>query len=128
VTGGVVFRVDEELFFLPATIANKVLPMPGVARVPGAPPDLVGVALVEGEMVPVVAVGPKNGPRGRSPAHRPMLVCTFLGEKVGIVGVEVVATGRFPATDDGVQHQGASARIFDVGGVVARLSEGRWAV
>ncbi|MBX3190429.1 MAG: chemotaxis protein CheW [Labilithrix sp.] len=124
--GGVVFSVQQELFFLPATIAGKVLPMPSVARVPGAPPDLVGVALVEGEVIPVVAVGPTTEPRGRD--HRPMLVCTFLGERVAFVGIEVVATGSFTPTDDGVDHEGARARSFDVGAVVARLGEGRWAV
>lgn len=131
--GGVVFRVGEELFFLPANIAHKVLPMPAVARVPGAPPDLVGVALVEGETLPVVAVLPSiesrsHADRRHRSSHRPMLVCTFLGEKVALVGIEMVATGRFAPSDDGVEHGGRRARTFDVGAVVARLREGRWAV
>jgi chemotaxis signal transduction protein len=64
--GGVVFRVAEARYFLPATTASKVLPMPGVARVPGAPADLVGVALVEGEMVPVVDIGGDPPPSRRA--------------------------------------------------------------
>jgi chemotaxis signal transduction protein len=136
-TGGVVFRVGDAQFFLPATIAAKVLPMPGVARVPGAPVDLVGVALVEGEMVPVVAIGELDGRGSRRPPptqrsradNRPMLVCTYLGERVGLVGLEIVATGFFEATDpEHVEHGGAPAPLFDVGEVVARLREGRWAV
>jgi len=136
-TGGVVFRVAEGLFFLPATVACKVLPMPGVARVPGGPVELVGVALVEGEMIPVVAIGELDArgsrnlpPHHRSPAdNRPMLVCTYLGERVGLVGLEIVATGHFDASvPDQVVHSGVRAPLFDVGAVVARLREGRWAV
>lgn len=136
-TGGVVFRVADGLFFLPATIACKVLPMPGVARVPGAPEELVGVALVEGEMVPVVAIGPLDARGSRRPAstarpradNRPMLFCTYLGERLGLVGLEIVATGHFDASDaERVVHNGVPAPLFDVGSVVGRLREGRWAV
>ena len=136
-TGGVVFRVADALFFLPATIACKVLPMPGVARVPGAPEELVGVALVEGEMVPVVAIGALDARGSRRPAgaarrradHRPRLFCTELGERVGLVGLEIVATGHFDAPDaESVVHDGIPAVLFDIGSVVGRLREGRWAV
>jgi chemotaxis signal transduction protein len=136
-TGGVVFRVADALFFLPATIASKVLPMPGVARVPGAPQDLVGVALVEGEMIPVVAIGALDVRGSRRPAassrpradNRPMLFCTYLGERIGLVGLEIVATGHFDAEDpEHVVHEGVAAPLFDVGAVVAGLREGRWAV
>ncbi len=136
-TGGVVFRVSGVLHFLPATVATKVLPMPGVARVPGAPEELVGVALVEGEMVPVVAIGelerrgsrrPPAGTRPRAD-NRPLLVCTYHGERVGLVGLQIVATGLFDAPDaEQVVHEGVAASLFDVGAVVGRLREGRWAV
>jgi chemotaxis signal transduction protein len=136
--GGVVFRVADAQFFLPASVASKVLPMPGVATVPGAPVDLVGVALVEGEMVPVVAIGELDGRGSRRPKkathrpradNRPMLVCTYLGERVGLVGLEIVATGLFEAADaEHVEHAGAPAPLFDVGTVIAHLREGRWAV
>ena len=127
--GGVLFRASERLYFLPAAIATKVLPMPRVARVPGAPIALVGVALVDGEMVPVVAIGdldargsrrPPSGERPRAD-NRPMLVCTYLGERVGLVGLEIVATGRMGPQD-------ADAEVFDVGAVFSGLREHRWAV
>ena len=137
-TGGVVFRVAEAHWFLPATIAWKVLPMPDFARVPGAPADLVGVALVEGEMIPVVAIGELERRASRRPPavgeqrradNRPMLVCTYLGERVGLVGLEIIATGSFEADDaDRVLHSGITAPLFDVSAVVGRLREGRWAV
>jgi chemotaxis signal transduction protein len=135
--GGVVFRVAEARYFLPATTASKVLPMPGVARVPGAAADLVGIALVEGEMVPVVDIGSGDAPPSRravTPSrprtdNRPMLVCACQGERVGLVGLEVLATGLFETNDDeSVLHEGAAAPLFDVGAVIARLRESRWAV
>jgi chemotaxis signal transduction protein len=136
-TGGVIFRVADARFFLPASVASKVLPMPGVARVPGAPTDLVGVALVEGEMVPVVAIGELDARGSRRPPstsrpradNRPMLVCDVLGERVGLVGLVILATGFFPpAEPEGVMHGDSVVPLFDVGAVVARLRQGRWAV
>lgn len=125
--GGVLLRIARERHFLPASIAIKVLPMPVVARVPGAPPDLVGVALVEGEMVPVVAVAELVPTRsGRD--NRPMLVCSYLGERVGIVGIEVIATGKFTGDETAIEHEGERVAAFDVAAVLARLKEGRWAV
>lgn len=135
--GGVVFRIGEERYFLPADVASKVLPMPGVARVPGGPPELVGVALVEGDMVPVVAVGDLDARGSRRPAspnrtradHRPMLVCVVMGERVGLVGLEILASGVFEAAEpSGVTHDDVAVPLFDVAAAVARLREGRWAV
>jgi chemotaxis signal transduction protein len=129
------FRVGAELYFLPASIALKVMPTPSFACVPGGPPELCGVALVDGVMIPVVDVscaGSAGGKgRGRAPARgaEPMLVCSVLGEGVGLVGVEVLATGFFDVAETGeVQLAGEPARSFDVTGLIARVREGRWAV
>ncbi len=125
--GGVVFRAGEHLSFLPASVALKVIPMPMVARVPGAPEDVLGVALVDGETLPVVRVG--SAPL----AGGALLVITFLGDRLGLAGIEVLATGRFesmPETAHGehVLHEGTVARLFDVAAVVSQVREGRWAV
>ncbi|MBX3205634.1 MAG: chemotaxis protein CheW [Labilithrix sp.] len=124
--GGVVFRVGDELFFLPASIAMKVSPVPEIARVPGGPLELRGVALVGGVMIPVVDVleDPWAEPGGA------MLVCAVLGESVGLVGIDVLATGRFEAGDrpDEVRFGERTARTFDLASAIARVREGRWAV
>lgn len=117
--GGVVFRVGAELFFLPATVAMRVVPVPRIGRVPGGPPELVGLSLVDGEMIPVVAVGASRSA---------MLVVSYLGERVGLVGVDLVASGRFEAVHDHAIHAGEHARLFDVSAVIARVRETRWAV
>jgi len=126
--GGVVFRAvgAGALFFLPATIAMKVLPVPEVARIPGAPADLVGVALVEGDMIPIIALDEAHS------FGAAMLLCNCMGERLGLVGLEVVATGRFDldggGKGDDVTHHDETARLFDVASVIARVREGRWAV
>ncbi len=112
-SSGVVFRAGGESFFLPANVAMKVLPVPEVARIPGAPAELFGVALVEGDMIPIIALG-------EPPFGAAMLLCNCLGEKLGLVGLEIVSAGRIDRAEN--------ARPFDVGSVIARVREGRWAV
>jgi hypothetical protein len=117
--GGVVFRVSAELFYLPATVAQRVAPVPKMGRIPSAPPDLCGLALVDGEMIPIVAL---------SSSRTAMLVVAYLGERLGIVGIDVLATGRFETQHDRVLYQGEHARLFDVSAVVARVRDTRWVV
>lgn len=125
--GGVVFRVGSGLHFLPATIATKLLPVPELARVPGAPRELRGIALVDGDMIPVVDAAAMIG-GGAGAASGAMLVCTVLGETLALVGLEVVATGRFEVEGDAVRHHGEGAKTFDIAAAIARVREGRWAV
>jgi chemotaxis signal transduction protein len=122
-TGGVLFRVSGSLYFLPASVATRVAAVPEVARVPGAPRELVGVALVEGDMIPVVNVSdPQGAPPSRESLRKDavaaMIICNIGGDRIGLAGLDVVATGF-------VEGRGAA---FDVGAVVARVREGRWAV
>jgi len=124
VQGAVVFRAGDSLHFLPANVAVKVMPMPDVARVPGGPPELVGVGLVDGETLPIVSLGETPRPSARVA----MLVLGYLGERIGLVGLEVLATGRFALHGDHVEYAGREARLFDVASLVTKISAGRWAV
>lgn len=117
--GGVVFRASGELYFLPATVAQRVVPVPSIGRIPSAPPALCGLALVDGEMIPVVSL---------SNARTAMLVVQYVGDRIGIVGIDVIATGRFETDHDHVVHAGEHARLFDVSAVVARIRDTRWVV
>jgi hypothetical protein len=116
--GGVVLRVEGALRFVPAATAVRIAPAPEAAvltRVPGAPADLIGIALNEGVILPVVAIGR---------ARREMLVCQHGGDLVGLVGGEVVQTGVFDAAGDGaggVTCQGEIARVLDVASVYAQI-------
>lgn len=123
--GGVIFRAGSELCFVPASIALKVLPVPAIGRVPGGPTELRGVALVDGDMIAIVEAGTPAAPE----PNEAMLVCSVLGEHVGLVGIQVVATGKFPAREGGdVEFEAKTARAFDVAGLIAKVREGRWGV
>lgn len=139
---GVVFRIAAELWFLPASVALKVKSLPEVARMPGAPPELRGVALVDGNMIPVVDVDPVGAPPSslrdartprelKVPSSKAMLVALVPGhgESVGLVGLEIVATGQFDS-DDGISARwgAVTAHPFDVARAIAGVREGRWAV
>jgi hypothetical protein len=119
--GGVVVRVEAGLVFVPATIAQKFVSMPKVVPVPDAPLGLLGVALVDGTVIPVVALGP----------HRDtMLVCTYLGEAMGIVGHTVVASGTFEAPlglAGSVKCAAGIAKTLDLAALAASLSKNAWA-
>ncbi|HEY8041942.1 MAG TPA: hypothetical protein VIF15_19200 [Polyangiaceae bacterium] len=122
--GGVVLRIDGTLRFVPAAVAVRVAPAPRVTAVPGGPEELIGVALHEGAIVPVVAVGSARGE---------MVVCQHAGELVGLVGGEVVRTGTFepvPGLPDLVDVDGEPARPLDVAAIYARVQAGarpgRW--
>lgn len=117
--GGVVFRIDGALFFLPSTVAMRIAPVPRIGRVPGAPPELLGIALVEGAVIPVVSVGSSRAS---------MIVVQYVGERVGLVGLDVVATGRFETAHDHVLVGDEHARLLDVSAVIARVRDTRWAV
>jgi hypothetical protein len=104
-----VLLVDGDVRFLPAASVVRVVVMPLVTPVPGGPPALLGIALHEGTILPVLAVGA---------ARREMLVCQWAGELIGVVGVEVVRTGFFAAASgqpDAVDYEGRLARQLDLG-------------
>jgi hypothetical protein len=111
--GGLVFRVGERRWFLPAEIALKVAPRPQIARIPGAPPGLLGVALSDGTILPVVELAPD---------HESMVVCLHRGEHIGLLGATSIESGVFPANDaDGVLVKGAAIPPLDLDELYGRL-------
>jgi hypothetical protein len=117
--GGVVMRVAGLLVFVPAASALKLSAFPQITRVPGGPEDLLGVALHEGEIIPVVAIGPER---------EAMLVCAYAGSLIGVVGGRVAGTGMFELLDDGgaVRCGEETAAPLDLAAVCAKLSSPSW--
>jgi hypothetical protein len=120
----VLLRVEHVYCFVPASVALRVAPTPRVTSFPGAPAELVGVALYEGLIVPVVAIGPQR---------REMVVCQHAGELLGLVGGEVVQSGSFEVVAgraDCVVYDGQYAQLVDVtaiyGRVLAGVRPGPW--
>lgn len=117
--GGVLLRVSGTLVYVAAADAVKLAPIPNITRVPGAPEGLLGVALHEGEVLPVVSIG---GDR------ESMLVCAHAGALLGIVGGCVVGTGMFDSTPDGssVRYGDETATVLDVASLCAKTSPPSW--
>ncbi len=121
--GGLVFAVSADerprrTFFLGADIAVKLAPRPQIARVPGSPPGLLGLALHDGAILPLLEVG-----RDRAT----MILCLYRGEQLGLVGAEDVESGVFTAEDGGgVQVDGKTIPAFDVGEIYARVHAVTW--
>jgi hypothetical protein len=112
-------RVDGSLVYLPAAVALRLAPLPQIARVPGGPKELLGIALHGGEILPILEVGS---------AREAMVVCTFAGALVGLVGARVIGTGMFDTSADGesVLHAGETAMPFDLAGVCAQMQTASW--
>ncbi len=144
--GGVLVRIDGTPAFVPATVAVKVAERPKIARLAGAPADLLGIALFEGALIPIITVVAESAhaapPSLASPA---LLVCQCGGERIGLVGLDIVASGTFACArlDLGVDvpdnvadggsddltdvllDDGTIVKTFDVAELYARLQGAR---
>jgi chemotaxis signal transduction protein len=103
-----VLLVEGQRMFVPAAVALKVARLPTITRVPGAPPELLGIALHEGAVVPVISLGASRSA---------MVVCTFAGDKVGLVGGDVVETGLCDTT---------GTKVVDLAPTIAKIQAGGW--
>jgi hypothetical protein len=113
--GGLVLRVGEALWFVPASTAVHVAPPPRITPIPDAPDDLLGIALHQGAIVPVLAIGAERAE---------MVVCLHSGELVGVVGGRVVRTGSFDVVPDRpelVRFEGEEARPLELAALYARV-------
>jgi len=115
--GGVLFRAGTNDYFLPADVVLRVLSMPKVQPLPGAPPEVLGYALVEGEAALLLGVGQQT-------AH--LVVCAYGTDRVGLVGAQVLRTGLFAADPHGpgVIHNGRVVPTFDLAGLCAAAERG----
>ncbi len=118
--GGLLVRVGGVLHFLPTSMVLAIAPAPSVSRVPGAPTDLLGVAAHEGAIVPVISIGDERGV---------MVVCSYGGERLGLVGATVVGAGLFEREPEslGVSFSGEAARPLDLSLLYTRVLGGAWA-
>jgi hypothetical protein len=126
--GGLLLRVRGELLFVPAHVAISIDPAPAVLRVPGAPAEMLGIAVRAGEVLPVISLGDED--------RRSMVVCRYTPELsaarelIGLVGAVVVTAGSFeiePDSGDHVTFMGERARTLDLAILYGRLQGGAWA-
>lgn len=96
-------RIGDRPALIDADQAMAVVPAPEVARVPGSPSALDGVAWYEGEPIPIVRIGREPGP---------VIVCmTRSFGRVGLAGLAVDGTARVRADDPHANWLDAGALV-----------------
>jgi hypothetical protein len=111
---GLLVRVGERLYFVPSSVARRVVYRTAVSRVPGTP---IGMALVGGQVVSVIELG---RPRAE------LLLCEPQGEPVAFAGVEAIATGWFEQAAEGVICDQQTIPELDVVGELRRVEQQLW--
>jgi hypothetical protein len=101
--GGLVMRSDQGLRFIPAEVAQNLVPEPEVSDVPGTG---VGMALVGGEVLPVLPLGSSAGA---------VVVCEVQGERIAFSGLAPEAAGFFEALPGGVRVGNELVPELDLG-------------
>jgi chemotaxis signal transduction protein len=128
--GGVVVKHGDALEFLPASLVLRIATCPPISRVPGARKPLLGITHTGGEIVPVVSMDPVVSTDG-GPDAATLVVCRYMGESLGLLGCEVLATGHFdadPSAEGVVLFEGKTARALDLAATFATLQRARWAL
>ena len=88
------FAVGDRQFAIPAAIVREVISVPPMARVPGAPPPILGAANVRGKIVPIMAVSRLLGTQD---AEIGRIIVTDLN---GSVGLAVTSVSQLVSHDE----------------------------
>ena len=120
--GGLIVRRGGKLHFIPSSVARRVVTRPAVSRVPGTE---LGLSLIQGRIMAVIALGPSPGNGGAD-----LVVCDVQTDSVALSGLEVISSGVYDRSADGVLRDGQSVPELDVATEVLRfeteLSSRRW--
>jgi hypothetical protein len=112
---GVVVRVAGALRFVPGQVAHKMVYMTAVSRVPGT---IIGMALVGGQVVSVIDLGPASGQ---------LLVCELDGELVAFAGIHALAAGWYEAAEGGgIRFEDQHIPELDLVGEMRRVEQQLW--
>lgn len=102
-------RGTEGLRFIPAEVARHVVSEPEISDVPGTG---LGMALVGGEVLPVVPLGASTGA---------VVVCEVHGERIAFSGLSPEAAGFFEVAPEGVRVGDTVVPELDLGAVRAQV-------
>lgn len=130
----------EALAFIPAEVALRLADFTAFTEVPGALPPARGIALVDGEVVTILAVGLGAPPRPvRTRPYRPgedwkvpgaerAILCGVGAQRVALVGGVVITTGLFEACgEDAVLWNDEPVPTLDVRELHAQAEKAIWA-
>ena len=109
VVTGLLVKLGGRARIIPGDVAREVRRGSLVSRVPGS--DL-HMTLVRGRVVPVIALGESTDS---------LVLCEITGEVVGLLGLEVIASGFLDASSSGLTESQPPAEMLDVAALVATL-------
>jgi chemotaxis signal transduction protein len=88
-------RVGEERYALAVADARTVIPLAGVAPLPGAPAALLGVCALHGQLLPVLDLAALLGVSGAAP--RRVVISASGGVEAGLAVDDVLDVSELPA-------------------------------
>ena len=125
VTQWVTFSLEEETYGIDVMRVQEVLPMSEIAPVPGAPPYVLGIINLRGNVVTVIDTRMRFGLPSRESDHASRIVVIETGDQVAGILVDSVAEVINVREDEvdtapNVGNEDASKYIY---GVVSRGEE-----
>jgi hypothetical protein len=107
-TAGVVVESEGRLCFVPASVAQRIVPKPVISRVPGSEH---GMALVAGRVTSVIDV---------EEGGSDLLVCDIEGEAVALSGLKIYGCGFYPKHGNGIALGDELVPELDVAALIHR--------
>jgi purine-binding chemotaxis protein CheW len=92
------FRIEEQLYALPAADVSEVIRVPAVARIPQGPPALLGIANLRGSVLPVAGLRELLGRKAAPGIPTARAIVLDIGAPVALV-VDAVASLETAAAD-----------------------------
>lgn len=130
------FRVGSESYALPVAQVLEVAELGTLAPVPGAPPAVLGVRNLRGQVLPVFDLGTVLGTSRDAPAAK-LVITEEAGRRAGLAIDEVTDVGELegplqetdsPFLSGSTLVEGELVGIVDIEGVFGALERGVEAV
>lgn len=136
-SGGEKTGTQGTLAIVPADQVDSIVRLPRITQVVGARLPMLGLAAVDGAVMPVLTLTPEGGrapstvPGAREvAAPRVLVVCLHAGERVGLAGLEVVSIGHFdpdPSGPAAARVDGERVPFVDLAALAGELHARPWA-
>lgn len=126
-----------QLALVPADRVDSIVRVPRITPVVGARLPMLGLAAVDGAVMPVLTLSPdgarapSSAPGARESASpRVLVVCLHAGERIGLVGLDVVTIGHFdpdPSGPEAARVDGERVPFVDLAALAGELHARPWA-
>lgn len=118
----VTFRLDDEIYGVNVMQVQEVLPMTEIAPVPGAPPYVMGIINLRGNVVTVIDTRMRFGLEQKAPEDSDRIVVVETEDQVAGIVVDGVAEVAYVRESevDGAPNVGNDDAARYIWGVVSR--------